>query len=151
MGERELQPRPLRREMDPLPHRRSGAVQLPQLEHGRIEHVVDDLLSPPPLPKSARRLADEDVRAAEGVAVAIAIDDRHVHAVDFRQLTGEVADADAGAGHSLADDVRRGYDDFEHSPAMIPRSELPPRKRRRRSSAKSAPTRPTPRCIFATR
>src|SRR6059058_939471 len=50
----------LRAEVNALPHRRMTAIHLAQLEQNGIEEVVDDALTAPLPPESARRLSNDD-------------------------------------------------------------------------------------------
>src|SRR5205085_9482615 len=55
-AQRKHETRPLGDDVDALTDGRGASVQLAQLEHERIEEIVDDALSATPLEESARRL-----------------------------------------------------------------------------------------------
>ena|SRR5947207_14612839 len=121
--------------MDALPRRRRVAVQLAQLEHLRIEEVIDDALSAA-FTETAHRLSDQHV----GIFDRAVERGREV----FAELAREVRRADAGTGHAIADCVASDHYNVEQSPSMMPRSELRPRARSFTSSHSSDEIRPTP-------
>ena len=148
-----LDPPPFRLQVDALAHGRLAAVHLAQLEQDGIEEVIDDALAAAQAGEAARGLADQDVGVVQrGVVVARAVlAARHQRGREvLGQLAGEVPRANPGAGHPLADHVRRVHHDSHlrkpsHTPRM--RAMAGPCLR---SSRSSAPMRPTPRCRRAT-
>ena len=135
-----------------------------QLEKNGVEEVVDDALPAVQAEETTRRLADQDVGGAQrvgGVARAalqhgegrlarqLALAARHQRRREvLGQLRRQVPRANSGAGHPIADHVRRVQRDLHvDKPSHTPRSRamLGRLANALRSSMNSAPMRPTPR------